>query len=732
MPLLCGSRLGPYEVAMPIGAGGMGEVYRARDTRLGRDVAIKVLPPEVAADPDRMARFEREARVLASLNHPHIATVYGLEESPAGKALVMELVDGDTLKSPLPPAQALRVASQIAMALEAAHERGITHRDLKPANIMVTRMGVKLLDFGLAKVAADNEEKTVTQTQAGTIVGTACYMSPEQAQGQAVDARSDIFSFGAVLYELLTGHRAFPGDSLVATLAGVLRDEPAPVDAPAEIRNLVARCLRKAAADRYQSAAELRAALEHAAQAAGHVERPPSIAVLPFANLSTDKENEYFSEGLAEEVLNALTQVPGLRVIARASAFAFRGRENAIAEIGERLRVTHVLHGSVRRAGSRIRVAAQLINVGDESQLWAERYDREMRDVFDIQDEIAQAIVTQLKIQLGAKSGRPLVKRYTENLEAHSLYLKGTYHIFRLTNEEMQRGREYLEKAVALDPQYAPALLQLADYYVAMSHRGAFAPIDQWPRVRALAAKAVEADPEFADAQAALGFVAAVSDFRWEEGLRRLDGALRLNPACAHVHFWRAHLLFARGAGEEALASVGRAVELDPLRALYRSYSALYSLYLGLPERALEHARCSLEVDAHFPLGIHMMGEASSLLGRHEEGAALIESTLAGLPAGNFYAALLAGVYVRSGRRGDAERLRTTLEEAAARQYIPAATRALVAAALGDSESSMAFIEGAIRERDPNIALAVRSPYFESLRGDPRFMDAVRGMNLRM
>ncbi len=729
MPLSPGTRLGPYEITASIGAGGMGEVYRARDTRLERDVAIKVLPGDVASDPDRLARFEREAKVLASIHHPHIATIFGFEESPAGKALVMELVDGETLKCPLPVAEALRLGIQIVTALEAAHERGITHRDLKPANIMVTRAGIKLLDFGLAKATARDEQVTITQTQAGTIVGTASYMSPEQAQGRAVDARSDIFSFGALLYEMLSGRQAFPGDSLASTLVSVLRDEPAPLQAPAEVQSIVTRCLRKMAADRFQSAADLKAALEHAAQCPGQTQQTPSIAILPFANLSADKDNEYFGDGLAEEILNALTHVPGLRVIARASAFAFRGRENAVAEIGERLKVTHVLHGSVRRADSRVRVTAQLINVSNETQLWAERYDRELRDVFDIQDEIAQAIVAQLKVRLGAQSGAPIVKRYTGNLEAHNFYLRGAFHVSRLTASEIQRGRGCLEKAVALDPYYAPALVQLADYHVAMGHRG-FLPLEHWPKVRALAARAIEADPAFADAHAALGFMAALCDFQWDDALRQLDGALQLNPACAQAHFWRSHVLFASGSGDEALAAVGRAEELDPLRALFHSYRATYSLLLDRPEQALEHARRSLEVDENYPAGTLVMGEALSLLGSHDEGARLMDKASSGLPAGYFYSSLRAWVYVRSGRKDDAERLRASLIETGKREYIPAGTNAFVAAALGDRESAMTFAERAVRERDPNLPLWIRSRYFQLLRSDPRFGELLSSVNL--
>jgi tetratricopeptide (TPR) repeat protein len=402
-----------------------------------------------------------------------------------------------------------------------------------------------------------------------------------------------------------------------------------------------------------------------------------------------------------------------------------------VAEIGEKLRVTSILHGAVRRAGSRIRVTAQLSNVSDGTQLWAERYDREMRDVFDIQDEIAQAIVSQLQVKFGAGLGAPLVKRYTENLEAHSLYLRGVFHAHRLTNDEMQRGRIYLEKAVALDPRYAPALLQLADYHVGMGHRGGILPRDQWPKVRALAAKALEADPEFADAHAAIGFMAALGDFHWQDGLRALDAALQLNPACALAHFWRSYVLFVLGSEEEAMAAIHRAVEIDPLRALFHTYMAIYSLLLGRPEEALDHGRRGVDVDPGFPPNILIWGETLSILGRHEEGAAMIEKTRDSVPPGYFYSAFLASVYIRSGRPDEAHRLRASLEETASLQYVPSGTRAFVAAALDDPDSALTYLEEAVSERDPNIPLWIRSQYFRALHGNPRFDELLKGMNLR-
>lgn len=415
----------------------MGEVFKARDTRLGRIVALKVSGMQYGE------RIEREARAVAASNHPNICTLFDVGPN----YLVLEYIEGAPLSGPFSIEEVTPYLLQICDASAAAHEKGITHRDLKPANILLTKSGIKLLDFGLAKLNVLREDdKTTTDTQAGTILGTPSYMSPEQVQGQPVDARSNIFSFGALLYELLSGRRAFPGSSGVAILASILRDEPAPLECAPRMQRVIARCLCKHPADRFQSVAELKAAVEAVLHPdpspdPAHV---PSIAVLPFVNLSSDKENEYFSDGLSDEILNALVRLPGLRVIGRVSAFSFRGRENAVAEIGQRLRVQSILCGSVQRSGTRIRVSAQPINVADECHLWSHRYECQLRDIFDVQDEIAQAIVAQLKIRLGSKYGQPLVKPYTGNARAHSLYLRGNFHYCKLTPAEMKRGRKFL------------------------------------------------------------------------------------------------------------------------------------------------------------------------------------------------------------------------------------------------------------------------------------------------
>jgi serine/threonine protein kinase len=435
MSLAPGVRLGPYEVVSPLGAGGMGEVYKARDPRLGRDVAIKVLPPSVAADPSRLHRFEQEARAVAALSHANILAVFdiGAGEVPF---LVTELLEGETLRTviergPVPLRQATDIALQLVAGLAAAHGRGIVHRDLKPENIFVTRDGtVKILDFGLAKYEAGltgstGVDHTMAATNVGVILGTVGYMAPEQIRGEHADHRSDIFAVGTVLYEMVSGQRAFYGDSPADTMSAVLREQPPDLvlrtGTPPAVARIVRRCLEKDAAERFQSARDVRFALEavtDASPAAPQAADQKSIAVLPFANMSADPENQYFSDGLAEELINALTRLPGLHVASRTSAFRFRGREIDIRHIGKELGVATVLEGSVRKSGNRLRITAQLINVADGYHLWSERYDREMADVFAIQDKMAKPSSRRSRHRWRAKpkppsGAAPIIRRRT-------------------------------------------------------------------------------------------------------------------------------------------------------------------------------------------------------------------------------------------------------------------------------------------------------------------------------
>jgi len=454
------TQLGPYVLIGSIGAGGMGEVWKARDTRLNRIVAVKRLKQE------HRKRFEQEAHAIAALNHPHICQLYDIGPD----YLVMEYVEGTPPPCPLPAHKAVQLAIQIASALEEAHSRGIIHRDLKPANILVNASGTaKLLDFGLATPVTPSDSDVTRNTMDGAMVGTTAYLSPEQAEGKPLDARSDIFGFGAVLYEILSGSRAFEGSSTAQVLSAVLRDDPEPLQhVPPALQRIVFRCLAKQPDQRFPSMSALKSALEQVPVKSSEPEA--SIAVLPFTNMSADKENEYFSDGLAEEIINALAHIPGLKVTARTSAFAFRGKEQDIRRIAEALDVRTILEGSVRRAGNRIRVAAQLINAANGYHLWSERYDREMSDVFAIQDEIAQAIAAALQVTLSGES--VTVRRYTPKLPAYEAYLKALYYTQRLTPESMSRSRDCFEEAILLDPEFALAHSAFGNHFASLAIYG--------------------------------------------------------------------------------------------------------------------------------------------------------------------------------------------------------------------------------------------------------------------
>src|SRR5690242_8536817 len=541
------TRLGPYQILAFLGAGGMGEVYKAIDTRLGRTVAIKTMHPE------HMQLFDREARSIAALNHPHICTLYDIGPD----YLVMEYVEGTPLSGPLPVEDAVHLAIQIGDALEAAHRERVIHRDLKPANILVTKAGVKLLDFGLAKMMAAEPEDSATASQGGTVFGTVAYMSPERLEGKPTDERSDIFSFGLVLYELFGGRKAFGGPTAASTMGAILHKDPPALDAPPQLERIVMRAIRKSPADRFQTVSEMKAALA-AAQAASLTAPVQSIAVLPFTNLSGGQDNEYFSDGLAEEILNALTQLPGLRVAARTSAFAFKGKNDDVRRVGEALGVAHILEGSVRRSDTRVRIAAQLISVSNGSNLWSDRFDRQMIDIFAIQDEISQAIVEVLKVKL-ARPGQRMVPRRTSEPAAYQAYLEGRYYFQQYTPTSLARCCQFYERAIELDPAYAAPYAGLAEAYLYRTNYESTPVREVVPKALAAAERAIELDPNGAEGYVARGFVRGTCQFQWEAAGADFVRALELNPESPLAHYRRgAWYLMPLGRMEETLAEARR------------------------------------------------------------------------------------------------------------------------------------------------------------------------------
>jgi serine/threonine protein kinase/tetratricopeptide (TPR) repeat protein len=699
-----GSRLGPYEVVSLLGAGGMGEVYRARDTRLDRDVAIKVLPDAVAADPDRRRRFEQEARAIAALNHPHVCQIYDVGPT----FLVLEYVDGAPIVGPMSVDAAGRVSLQIARALEMAHARGILHRDLKPTNVLLTSTGdTKLLDFGLVKLLqASDGADDVTRTAAGTIVGTAAYMSPEQAEGRTVDARSDVFSFGAVLYELLSGARAFSGETTAQVLSALLRDSPRPLPV-SPLTRIVTRCLEKDPALRYQAMAEVRAALEDVVR--GQPDRDASIAVLPFADMSPAKDNEYFSDGLAEEIINSLAHSSHLKIIARTSAFAFKGQNVDIRRIAETLGVTHVLEGSVRKAGNRIRATAQLINAVDGSHLWSERYDREVEDVFAVQDEIATAIAAALRVKLSP------APRHHVNVAAYESYLKGRHHWARLTPDALARSRACYEEAVALDPRFALARFALAEHFYALTANGLKPSRDIVDPVRKWALEALDVDPTFAEPHALLGLLAASVLYDWPEAANRFHLAMTREPVTPWVRWFHGQYLMQIGRLDEAVDQMQRTLQEDPLHVLCRSQMAGCLHAFGRRAEASRQLEQVFEIDRDFWVARWYEGLTAALDGDLLKARAAAEQAYSLTPHDKMNIGLLAGVLSRTGDSPRAEGLLTELQRGDG-HGVPLGTFMYHFARL-EQDPATAWLEKAIDEHEQRVMYVL--PYMRTKPGWP-------------
>jgi eukaryotic-like serine/threonine-protein kinase len=713
MPAAPGTRFGPYEIVALLGSGGMGEVHKAIDTRLGRTVAIKIL---FDAHTDR---FQREARAIAALNHPHICTLFDVGPD----YLVMEYIEGAPLKGPLSAEEATRMAREIAGALEAAHAEGIVHRDLKPANILVTRLGVKLLDFGLAKIQpAAASETTVAQTQAGTILGSAGYMSPEQIHGQPADARSDIFSFGVVLYEMLSGRRAFAQETAISAMAAILHTEPAAIEAPPELGRVITRCLRKSPAERFQSMTEVVAALEAGAQVPV-AETSPCIAVLPFANISGDKDNEYFSDGLAEEILNALTKLPGLKVVARTSAFAFKGKNQDVRGIGETLGATHALEGSVRKAGNRVRVTAQLIGITDGCQLWSERFDREMTDIFAIQDEIAEAIVTVLKLKLTRTVRRSVAPA------AFEAYLRGRYFWNKRTESDLNRSIDYFNQALALDPAYALAYAGLADAFIVLGVFGLRAPSDVYPKAKAAALRALDLDETLADAHDSLGHVKAALDWDLPSAERDYQRALQLNPNYSNAGRGYGYILSMMQRHQEAIAQLKRARDLDPLSMSVNAFLGLVCLKARQYADAIQASKAAVQLGPDNPQGHWILARAFDAANQLTEALAEAEKAASLSGGSQPYTGHLGYAYARIGDRDRALGIVRQMVELAKTRYVSSYYPGLIFASLAEPDLAVAALEKAYEERDARL-LEVFDPAFDSLRSDVRFQDLVRRIGL--
>jgi serine/threonine-protein kinase len=747
LPVVIGARLGHYLVERRIGAGAMGEVYLAEDTKLGRKVALKVLPPELAGDPQRQERFRREAKAVAALKHPNIVTIHSVEEADGLMFLTLELVEGESLRArmdrgPVSPEATIDIGTQIAEGLSSAHDAGILHRDLKPQNVMITGDGrVKILDFGLAKSLASGESDpdglTLTRgTGVGTVLGTPGYMAPEQALGKDVDARADLFALGVVLYEMATGKSPFRGGTLAAFFDSLLHEAPPSPTAsnpslPHGVVRVLDKALQKDPARRYASARELVADLKGIAEGQAEPSRRASIAVLPFSDLSPGKDQEYFCQGLADELINTLGALRGLRVVARTSAFAIQAQGLDAREIGRRLEVDTVLEGSVRKAGSRLRVTTQLVDAADGYQIWSRRFDREMDDVFLVQDQIAETVASELRAELGP-AGEPRPARHAASLPAYDAYLRGLYAMNRWTEDWVDRAITCFEDAIARDPGYALAHAALADCLVWFhSGIGTRPARDTIPRAREAAARALALDPGLAEGHKVAGLIAMGHDWDRPAAERSLSRALALNPGSADLRVWNGwRLSVLEGHHQEALQELGIAEGLDPLDLKIKTQIGYVHYFLRDFESALARFREVLAVDPHFAFAHYALGDVLARQGRYGEAAAAVQESIRLGGSSANHAAIQAYIQGLAGRTEEARVVLGQLREQAARGAASPLWVALAHVGLGEADAAFEWLERAFEERDGSLVLIGASPEFDPLRGDPRFTSLLERMGL--
>ena len=757
MLLAPGTRLGPYEVTAQIGAGGMGEVYKARDTRLDRSVAIKVLSSQLADRDDWRRRLEREARAVSRLNHPRICTLYDIgrekvssESDDAVIFLVMEYLEGETLaeriiRGPLAIDDALRYGSQIAEALGEAHAHGLVHRDLKPANVVLTRSGAKLLDFGIAKMGHDWLESSTADTvgpltRRDEIVGTPQYMAPEQLEGKPSTPATDVFAFGALLYEMLTGRRAFDGGSRAAVAAMVIMGQPTSLSSarpaiPGSLETIVMRCLAKEPAARWQRADELVTVL--GAEMSGRAGSNPkpavrSLAVLPLENLSRDPEQEYFADGMTDTLITTLAQLAALRVISRTSVMRYKGARKPLPEIARELNVDTVIEGTVLRSGERVRIGAQLIDAASDTHLWAKNYESDVSDILSMQNDVARAIANEVQIQLTPQEQARLQHARRVNPEAYEAFLKGRHHWYRRSPGSLDRALASLQQAVDIDPTYALGLAGLADAYISLGW-DLFAmrsPDDTYPRAKAMATQALAHDPDCAEAHAARGWAAAGYDWNWAAAEADLCRAIALKPQYAPVHIWYSHLLQAMGRTSESLHESHVALSCDPLGLILNVHLGWHHLYVRQYQPAIDQLLKTIDLDPDFILARMFLGEAYEHVGRLED--AITEFRRAVDLSGRrpIYLAGLGHAYAISGHHDEAVTTVAELEQRAAREFVSARGVAEIYLGLGERDTAFSWLGKAFDQRSGWLMHIQENPRYDGVRDDPRYAALLRRLNL--